>query len=1153
MNRERKSWVLRRQVRLCLLLAGVFPLATTRVNAQDARPVTNAASTQVLTSLTAAERAWLRDHPVITLAHDPDWAPIEFSDERGELTGISGDYLNLVEQRLGVKFKRIPNLSWQEAFARQKRWEIDMATCVAAASGRSNFWAFTRPYVSIPIVIATHADVSYIGDMKELFGKKVAVVKSYAIDDWVTHDFPEINLVRFNTVPEGLAALQRGEVFAYLDNLLIIGDYQAKLKVANIKIAGQTPYVNAQRMAVRKDWAPLAGILDKALASIPERERQDIYRKWVPIRYEQGFDYALFWKVLAGFVVILLALVVWNRRLAREIRNRQRAETAQREVETRYRLLFEQSPDGVVILDPATARFLEFNTTAHRQLGYSREEFARLSLADLEAEETPEKTRGRIAKVTREGRDDFETRHRTRQGEIRIVHVTAQCTEIQGRSVYHCVWRDITESKRAEEALRQEKKFSQAVLDSLPGLFYLYDDEGHFLRWNKNIVAFTGYTDEEIARMSPLDFFLEADRTVVAERIQFAFQSGEARVEARVLPKNGRTPTPFLMTGKRIQINDRPWLVGMGIDITERKQAEAALREKTEELDRFFSTILDLYCVADTDGCFRRLNPQWEAVLGYPLAELEGRRFLDLVHPEDLEATLQAISRLDAQQPVLSFVNRYRCKDGTYRWLEWRSSPQGKLIYAAARDITERKQAEDALRESRHMLRSILDTIPARVFWKDLALKYVGCNRSFARDAGLAAVEDVIGKDDFDMAWAKQSPRYQADEQQLIAAGEPRIGYEESQTNLSGHEVWLRTSKVPLRDPDGRITGVLGTSEDITERRRAEDALRESEARFAVFMDNLPAGAFMKDVPGAVVYANRYLCEIFGWGNIIGRSTRDLLPPEVAEKMEAEDRAALAQGLLTLTEQVRDVAGRERVFQTSKFPIARAGRAPLLGGIAVDITERKQAEEALRTSLEEKVVLLKEVHHRVKNNLQIVSSLLNLQAAREKEPIVLDALRDTQHRVRSMALLHEMLYRSESLARVNFATYTRTLCAHLGRAIGGDVGRIKLDFHMTAVELGLELAVPCGLIIAELVSNALKHAFPDGRPGCITLALDCDVNQRVTLTVADDGVGLPVALEPAQTSTLGLQLVRILTAQLKGTLDVARGPGARFCLTFPVN
>ncbi|MFH0725140.1 MAG: ATP-binding protein [Pseudomonadota bacterium] len=140
------------------------------------------------------------------------------------------------------------------------------------------------------------------------------------------------------------------------------------------------------------------------------------------------------------------------------------------------------------------------------------------------------------------------------------------------------------------------------------------------------------------------------------------------------------------------------WNRKLAREIKQRKRAEEALREKTEELDRFFPTALDLYCVADTDGCFRRLNPQWEAVMGYSLAELEGRVFLDFIHPEDLGATVQTVSRLDAQQPVLNFVNRYRCKDGSYRWIEWRSSPRGKLIYAAARDITERIRSEETLR-----------------------------------------------------------------------------------------------------------------------------------------------------------------------------------------------------------------------------------------------------------------------------------------------------------------------------------------------------------------------------------------------------------------------------------------------------------------------
>jgi len=130
-------------------------------------------------------------------------------------------------------------------------------------------------------------------------------------------------------------------------------------------------------------------------------------------------------------------------------------------------------------------------------------------------------------------------------------------------------------------------------------------------------------------------------------------------------------------------------------EIAERIIAEEALRVKTEELDRYFTSSLDLLCIADTDGYFRRLNPEWEKTLGYPMAELEGNKFLDLVHPDDLEATLTAISKLDKQKEVLGFQNRYRCKDGSYRWIEWRSYPQGRLIYAVARDITERKQIEE--------------------------------------------------------------------------------------------------------------------------------------------------------------------------------------------------------------------------------------------------------------------------------------------------------------------------------------------------------------------------------------------------------------------------------------------------------------------------
>ena len=364
MNRERKTGVRWLIVVLSLAVSGILLLGSLAESGRDGgfgeRPV----SKKFLNTLSEQERAWLRAHPVIRVVQDPGWPPVEFTNERGEPSGMYRDYLSLVEQRLGVKFELVRNLSWQEAYDRLKRWEIDMTTSVAVTPERTEFWAFTKPYMKIPIVIATHPDVTYIADMRELDGKKVAVVEGYAVNDWIPRDFPGIHLVRVKTTQEGLERLQRDEVLAYIDNLLVIGHYQAKMKVTNIKIAGETPYVNAQSMAVRKDWAPLAEILQKALDSISETERNDIYRKWLPIRYEHGFNYALLWQALAICAVILLGLVVWNRGLFREIRYRKQAEEKLRQSEKRYRELYDFLPIPVYEMD------LEANITSANRAIY---------------------------------------------------------------------------------------------------------------------------------------------------------------------------------------------------------------------------------------------------------------------------------------------------------------------------------------------------------------------------------------------------------------------------------------------------------------------------------------------------------------------------------------------------------------------------------------------------------------------------------------------------------------------------------------------------------------------------------------------------------------------------------------------------------------
>jgi|GEM_PF-401097 len=258
-------------------------------------------------------------------------------------------------------------------------------------------------------------------------------------------------------------------------------------------------------------------------------------------------------------------------------------------------------------------------------------------------------------------------------------------------------------------------------------------------------------------------------------------------------------------------------------DVTDLKTAEEALLQKTEELDQYFSTSLDLFCIADTQGYFRRLNHEWEKTLGYPLAELEGKRFLDFVHPDDLPATLSAIADLKSQTEVLNFTNRYRHRDGTYRWIEWRSFPKGDRIFAAARDITERKRMEEALRESEEKYRAIIDEMQDIFYRTDIVGKITMLSPSAARLAGYDSNSLLLGQN-VTSVYADPAGR-----DKLLVALRERGSVYAYPLDLKLRDGSIRhvtTSSHFYRDAGGIIQGVEGVIHDITEQRKAEEALR---------------------------------------------------------------------------------------------------------------------------------------------------------------------------------------------------------------------------------------------------------------------------------------------------------------------------------------
>jgi two-component sensor histidine kinase len=239
----------------------------------------------------------------------------------------------------------------------------------------------------------------------------------------------------------------------------------------------------------------------------------------------------------------------------------------------------------------------------------------------------------------------------------------------------------------------------------------------------------------------------------------------------------------------------------------------------------------------------------------------------------------------------------------------------------------------------------------------------------------------------------------------------------------------------------------------------------------------------------------------------------------------------------------------------SEFPVGislspiETEEGPLVAAAIRDISDRKLIEDRLRASLEEKEVLLKEIHHRVKNNLQIVSSMLNLQMGQITDPQARVLFQESQSRVRSIALFHEKLYQSKDLARVDIAGYLKGLTTGLFATYGANPNQVAFSMHVEDISLGVDAALSCGLIVNELISNSLKHAFPQGRHGAISIELHA-AGSRVVLEVADDGVGFPPGVDLRNPDTLGLRLISILAEQVRGTIVLDRSAGTRVVMSF---
>lgn len=366
---------------------------------------------------------------------------------------------------------------------------------------------------------------------------------------------------------------------------------------------------------------------------------------------------------------------------------------------------------------------------------------------------------------------------------------------------------------------------------------------------------------------------------------------------------------------------------------------------------------------------------------------------------------------------------------------------------------------------------------------------------------------------------------------------------------MAGGELAVRDAN-PAHDELGELS--RGFDRMAAQLAQRDAALRANEAMLRLVTANLPAMVGYWDDGLRNRFANADYRRWFGKGpeEIHGRRIEELLGPELFAKNRPYIEAALQGKRQDFDRAIPGPDGVVRYSQASYIPDIRDGRVHGFFVLVIDVSERVNSERTLKRALAEKETLLREVYHRVKNNLQVVQSLLNLQARALRDQTTRDAFAEMAQRVRAMALLHEQLYRTENLSAVPLQDYVRDLLRPLAAASGAAPGEIVLSQHVEAIDVGVDVAIPLGLLLTELVSNSYKHAFPGGRRGHIEVRI---VRQGAgfRLTVSDDGVGLPQPFDPATARSIGLQLAEGLARQLGGELRFGDGPGAHAGLVVP--